>query len=88
MAKAASPIPSFTIPGIISEKRELKTNDGGKIWAYALKIMAMGGLYEVTTKDEALWKKHGDGEDVVVTGRFEFFKGNLQLVMRDITAAA
>ena len=48
-------LPSFQVPGVIADIRDLKTKEG-KVWSFALKIMAMGGTYELQTPDEKLAK--------------------------------
>jgi hypothetical protein len=73
-------LPSFQVPGVIADIRDLKTKEG-KVWAFALKVMAMGGTYELQTPDEKLAKSAGVGQQVVASGRFEFFNNAAKFIL-------
>lgn len=70
-------LPGFRIPGVVMERRELKTQKENKVWAHLLKVQAMGGTYECTVglDGEAVFAKFAKGNEVVVYGGFEFFNG-------------
>jgi hypothetical protein len=72
--------PTWSMVGVLSEKRELKTKKD-EVWAYSLKLMALGGMYSVTTKDKALFDRAAEGEVVQMTGTFEQYNGQVQLVL-------
>ena len=74
---------SWSIPGMFSEKRPLEKD--GKAWAYSAKVVAMGGTYEVQTRDRAVFDGLQIGVPVVVTGSFEQYAGNLRLVLGNVT---
>jgi hypothetical protein len=78
--------PSWSIPGIVGEVRELKTKEN-KVWAYAVKLIAMGGTFETTTKDENLFKKISAGMQAVFAGTFESFGGQLKLALGSFKVA-
>lgn len=72
--------------GILTEKRELKTKKD-QVWAYSLKLMALGGMYSVTTKDSTLFSRAGEGETLTLVGTFEQYNGQVQLVLSMIENA-
>jgi len=72
--------PVWNMCGVISEKRELKTKKD-EVWAYSIKLMALGGMYSVTTKDKTLYEKACEGEVVKLYGTFEQYNGAVQLVL-------
>lgn len=74
--------PSWNMTGVLTDKRELKTKKD-ETWAYSLKIMALGGMFSVTTKDRKLYDQVGEGEDVTLTGTFEQYNGSVQLVLSE-----
>jgi len=76
----ANPVPSWTVPGVVTERRPLETKDKKSVWAYVVKIMAMGGLFEVQTKDRGLYDKFVEGAEVVASGRFESYNGRINLI--------
>ena len=78
--------PSWTMIGVLSEKRELKTKKD-EVWAYSLKLMALGGMYSVTTKDLTLYSRAGEGEILTLTGTFEQYNGQVQLVLTMIESS-
>ena len=71
-------VPTWNIKGLCTECRELKTKVGDKIWAYAIKIMAMGGIFELQTKDPTLFAKFGEGLECETWGTFEHFNGKVR----------
>jgi hypothetical protein len=73
-------LPSFLVPGVVAETRELKSKEG-KVWSYAVKVMAMGGTFELQTQDEKLARSVGSGQQVVASGRFEFFNNAIKLIL-------
>jgi hypothetical protein len=73
-------LPSFQVPGVVAEIRDLKTKEG-KVWCYAVKVMAMGGTFELQTPDEKLAKSAGSGQQVVAFGRFEFFNNAAKFIL-------
>ncbi len=77
-------LPRWTLPGVITDKRELKTKKDDSVWAYSIKIAAIGGTYEVKTRAKALYDKMGVGEEITCTGTFEQYGGNLQLALTDL----
>ena len=78
--------PSWTMSGILADKRELKTKKGDEVWAYSLKLTALGGMYSMQTKNKELFEKCVEGEIVNVTGSFEQYNGSVQLVLEQITS--
>ena len=66
-------IPSVQIPGTVSECRELKTKHGN-IWCYVLKVVALGGTFELQITNEKLAKSVAVGQSVVAKGRFEAWR--------------
>lgn len=66
-----SPVPSWSMQGVVTEKRELVAEKSGKAWLYSIKLMAMGGTYALTTKDEKLFNSVADGEVINASGTFE-----------------
>jgi hypothetical protein len=79
-------LPSFSVPGVVADTRDLKTKEG-KVWCYAVKVMAMGGTFELQTPDEKLAKSIGAGQQVVATGRFEFFNNAIKLILTKLELA-
>lgn len=69
--------------GVLTEKRELKTKKD-EIWAYSFKLMALGGMYSVTTKDPLIYGSVVEGEVVNMRGTFEQYNGSLQLSLTQI----
>jgi hypothetical protein len=78
--------PSWQMSGILTERRELKTRKGDEVWAYSLKLTALGGMFTVTTKNKLLYDQCGEGEVVQVGGTFEQYNGGVQLVLEEIRA--
>ena len=85
MSPLMSDIPSFRIRGLVVDMRELMTKEK-KVWAYAVKIMAMGGTFELTTPDEKLWKTVAVGTAGEATGRFENFSGTWRFILTAFNA--
>lgn len=79
-------LPSWTIEGIISDKRELKTKKD-EVWAYSISVTAMGGLFQAKTKNKDLYARIGEGEHLVLTGTFELYNGQPQLQLTAVTTA-
>jgi hypothetical protein len=80
-------IPNWSITGVCTEARELK-NKEGKTWAYLVKLMALGGMYELKTKDEQMFKTFGEGIEYETTGTFDHFNGNIQFQLKQVKALA
>lgn len=76
-------IPSWQMTGIVAETRPLKTKDD-EIWAYSIKVMATGGTYDLFTKDGDMFKKCGEGEQIVARGRLEPYGNSLKLLVNYI----
>ena len=70
-------IPRWTLAGVCTEVRELK-NKEGVIWMYVVKLMALGGVYELQTKDENLFKIFGEGAEFEASGTFDHFNGKIK----------
>ncbi len=68
---------------VLTEKRELKTKKGDEVWAYSFKLMALGGMFSVTTKDAAFYHQLAEGETMVFTGTFEQYNSSVQLVLSE-----
>lgn len=77
-------LPSWTVEGIVSDKRELKTKKD-EVWAYSISVTAMGGVFSCRTKNKELFHRIGEGEHVVATGTFELYQGNPQLQLSGVT---
>lgn len=73
-------IPSWRIPGTVVECRELRTKKDNSIWAYSVKVLGMGGVYDLHTKDPGLFGKAAEGMVVIAEGRFEQYNGGIKLV--------
>ena len=74
--------PHWQMTAVLTEKRELKTKKD-EVWAYSFKLMALGGMFNVTTKDAAFYHQLAEGETLVFTGTFEQYNGGVQLVLTD-----
>lgn len=70
-------IPRWSLSGVCTEVRELKTKEG-VIWLYVIKLMALGGIYELQTKDEKLFQLFGEGGEYETTGTFDHFNGKIK----------
>lgn len=77
------PIPSWSISGVIQDIRELKTKEG-KVWAYMCKLMAMGGTYELQTRDPNITHGVAAGQMADAVGTFEQYNGELRLTLSRI----
>lgn len=73
-------LPSWTVPGVVAEVRELTAKSDGKVFAYVVKVTAWGGTYETQTRDKNLLTGLAVGLEVVATGGFELFNGNLKMI--------
>jgi len=80
-------IPNWSITGVCTEARELK-NKEGKTWLYAVKLMALGGMYELQTKDESLFKIFGEGSEYETSGTFDHFNGAIKFLLKQAKAVA
>lgn len=80
-----SKIPTWSISGICTETRELKTKEGS-IWMYVIKIMAMGGIYELQTRDDQMFKQFGEGGEYLVSGSFDHFNGKIRFALQNAKA--
>lgn|GEM_PF-3995989 len=84
----ALPVPSWNVIGVVSEARPLKADKGkGDIFAYVAKVMAIGGMYELKTRDEGLFKQLGVGLQVVCQGTFDFYNGIPQFIVTQVKTA-
>lgn len=80
--------PFWRIPGTVVECRELKTKKDNSVWAYSVKIMGMGGVYDLQTRDPSLFAQAGEGMTVVAEGRFEQFNGGIKLIVTALGSEA
>lgn len=80
-------LPQWTMPGIVSDLRELKTKEKKEVWAYSVTVLATGGTFEMQTKDVNVFKSVGQGEEIIATGHFEQYQGNLKLVVTSFKKA-
>lgn len=92
MATTTSPaigtIPSWEIPnGIVSSKREL-TDKNNKVWAWSIKMMGMGGQFDLLTKDEKTYNDLVEGQVVTAVGQFDMSGGQLRLIVKHVKTAA
>jgi hypothetical protein len=82
-----SSIPFFQVPGIVAECRELKTKQGST-WCHLVKVVAMGGTFELQTTDEKLAKSVEVGQSVVAKGAFETFNGSWKFIVKEFQKSA
>lgn len=87
MSQVPISLPSFQVAGIVSEFRELKGKQGN-VWAYAVKVVAMGGTFSLQTTDEKLAKSVGVGQPVVAKGRFELFNNAWNFIVLEFQKQA
>ncbi len=80
-------IPHWSLSGVCTEVRELK-NKEGVVWMYVIKLMALGGMYELQTKDEKLFKTFGEGAEYEATGTFNQFNGQINFQVQNGKAVA
>lgn len=80
-------VPRWSLSGVCTEVRELTTKEG-KVWMYVVKIMAMGGVYELQTKDGALFRQAGEGAEYEAAGVFDHFNGKIRFVVQKLKAIA
>lgn len=83
----ATSIPRWSITGVCTEARELK-NKEGKTWLYVIKLMALGGMYELQTKDEDIFKSFGEGAQYEASGTFDHFNGKIKFLLQQAKALA
>lgn len=81
---AAPKIARWTVPGVVAEARPLRTTKTNEIWAYVIKVMAIGGTYEVQTRSAGLFGLVGAGAEVVCAGGFEMFANALRLTLETL----
>ena len=78
---ALGDMPSWTIPGVVTEVRRLTTKHAGDAWALQFNILALGGVFQCIATDQALWQAAKEGDEVVAAGRFEQFNGGYRFVL-------
>ena len=71
-------VPTSIIDGIVSGRRELLTKAEKTPWAWSVTIQAVGGTYELTTRDKTVWEKVGVGVPVTATAGHEFYNGTVR----------
>jgi len=81
----ASNVPHWSLSGVCTEARELKNKDG-IVWLYVVKLMALGGMYELQTKDESLFKTFGEGAEYDTSGTFDHFNGKIKFSVNQAKA--
>lgn len=84
----APKIPTWNIEGVCTEARPLTTKKDNKVWAYSVKLMAMGGMFELTTRDESLFKTFTEGGTYQTVGTFGQFNGAMRLEVTQAKAVA
>lgn len=84
-----SAFPFWQMSGVIADPRPLHKKDGTTVWAYSVKLIAMGGTYEIRVGKEQkdLFDQLGDGEEHVLNGHFDLYNGRLQLQLKGIGEA-
>ncbi|MEM7628132.1 MAG: hypothetical protein AAF356_01785 [Planctomycetota bacterium] len=75
-------LPTWAMDGVVAEIRELKTKNNDT-WAHVVQLHAMGGTYELMTKNPDLVKNLGEGEAVHATGGFQTYQGSIKLMVHD-----
>lgn len=80
-------IPRWSLSGVCTEVRELKNKEGA-VWMYVIKLMALGGMYELQTKDEKLFKTFGEGAEYEASGTFDHFNGRIKFQVQNGKALA
>lgn len=70
---------SWQMPGVVTERREIKSAKNAAWVGYVLKIATMGATFDVTVTPE-LYNSVAPGEQVEATGHFEDQKGILRLI--------
>lgn len=80
-------IPHWSLTGVCTEARELKNKEGA-VWMYVVKLMALGGMYELQTKDEQLYRTFGEGGEYEASGTFDHFNGKIKFVLSNAKALA
>lgn len=76
-------MPTFQWSGVgqVLELRELKSKEG-KVFAYSAKVAAMGGTFELQTRDPLVHQSIPAGGLIECCGDFELYNGNLRLAVR------
>lgn len=77
-------IPTWTMRGICTETRELKSKSSGEVWNHAVKLTAMGGVFELSTKSPEVFASIAEGMEYRATGTFDFYNGKAQFIIREI----
>lgn len=72
-------LPYWDLSGVVTQKRELKTKDKSRTWAYSISLAALGGTYEVQTENQALYNAVKKGSAIKAQGSFSFYNGNVKL---------
>jgi hypothetical protein len=50
--------------------------------------MALGGMYELQTKDEDIFKSFGEGAQYEASGTFDHFNGKIKFLLQQAKALA
>jgi hypothetical protein len=82
MTQFDADMPRWTIKGICTEARELKSKKGD-VWAYSVRLVAMGGTFELQTRDAKLYRQFGEGATYFAQGVFDFFNNSIKLIVTD-----
>lgn len=77
-------LPTWNMVGIVQEIRGL-TDKHEKVWMHVCKVAAVGGTFELQTRDGDKFKKVGEGMTVQASGTFDEFNGSLKLTVQAIT---
>lgn len=77
-------IPTWNMRGVCTETRALKSQKSGEVWNHVIKITAMGGIFELNTKDADIFAKVVEGTECRANGTFEQFNGRTQFIIREI----
>lgn len=81
-------IPTWNIEGVCTEARPLVTKKDKTVWAYSIKLMAMGGVFELTTRDEDVFKVFAEGGVYQAVGTFGTFNGSMRFEVTQAKAVA
>ena len=55
---------------------------------FVIKLMAMGGIYELQTRDDQMFKQFGEGGEYLVSGTFDHFNGKIRFALQNMKAAS
>ena len=72
-------LPTTKIPGIATEKRELRSSKTNEVFAYMVKVQALGLTYDVRVPGEAFGKIN-EGDTIIAHCRHESYMGNVQFI--------